>query len=161
MILRQISRVTPLIVIFVVSCSNSSDNHDTAGGGMAPAGAAGAREGGQSGAAGAGSSAGAAGKGDGSGGASAGSKDEGGTTNGGSGASSGIAGQTDSGTAGVGTCSRTDSTCPAGLSCHCCPTQPRQVACICTSVCQTSATCSGQYCVYNFCADAAFCSTAQ
>ena len=68
MISRNVSRVTPLVVIFIVSCSNSSDNRDTAGGGMGPAGAAGDREGGKGGAAGAGSSAGAAGKDGGSGG---------------------------------------------------------------------------------------------
>ena len=109
--------------------------------------------------AGADSSAGAAGKGGGSWEASGGGTHEGGSTNGGSGASSGISGQADSGTGGVGTCSRTDSTCPAGLSCHCCPTPPRQDACTCTTVCQSSATCSGKSCLYNFCAEPTFCAT--
>jgi len=48
MISKRISTVTPLIVIFFVSCSNSSDHDNAAGGGMGPAGAAGAPEGGQS-----------------------------------------------------------------------------------------------------------------
>jgi len=94
-------------------------------------------------------------------GGSASGKDSGGAAaNGGAGASvGGSASSGGGGHAGDGpACSRTDLTCPSGLTCHCCRLGgPRQDACLCTVSCQQSDMCDGKSCVDGFCADMVFC----
>jgi hypothetical protein len=142
-----------IVVACSVSCCGGSGHGDDSptkagSGGIAGstilAGAGGTSSGGES------TGGGASGKGSGGAAASGGA----GASAGGSVSSGGLA-QAGDGPA----CSRTDTTCPSGLTCHCCFSGHRQDACLCTVSCQQSDMCDGKSCVDGFCASMVFCAS--